>query len=78
MLAYGKGGALETIQEERTGKFFAEPTAECLAEAVLDFEKLKLNTEDARQNALRFSRERFKTEMRQMIEREWLKKMESA
>ncbi len=38
VIAYGLGGALETITEGETGFFFREPSPESLAEAVLRFE----------------------------------------
>ena len=74
VIAYKKGGALETVQEARTGVFFDELTAESLAEAVRKFEEQKLDAAAPRQNALAFGRKRFKDQMRTMIERERVKK----
>lgn len=37
VIAYARGGALETVQEGRTGLFFKEQTAESLAVVVKDF-----------------------------------------
>ena len=68
VIAYGKGGALETVLDRKTGVFFNECTADDLARAVLTFERLNLNSEDARKNALRFSRERFKSEIKNRID----------
>ena len=42
VIAYGRGGALETVLENRTGIFFDEQTVPCLNAAVDEFEK---NTE---------------------------------
>ncbi len=69
VIAYGKGGALETVKDGVTGVFFNEPTAESLIEAVRRFEALSLDPQDARKNALRFSRSRFKQEMDEMVKR---------
>jgi glycosyltransferase involved in cell wall biosynthesis len=71
VIAFAKGGALETVEDGKTGVFFRESSEESLMEAVLRFEKMSLSGDQARQNALRFSRSRFKSEMKSMIEREW-------
>ena len=39
VIAYGKGGALETIVDETTGLFFHQPTADALIEAISRFEQ---------------------------------------
>lgn len=69
VLAYGKGGALETVLENETGLFFHKPLAESLADAIRDFEKRDWNEEAPRKNALRFSEERFIMEMKSRIQR---------
>ncbi|MGH7197802.1 MAG: glycosyltransferase, partial [Candidatus Omnitrophota bacterium] len=69
VIAYGKGGAVETVKDGETGVFFGEPSVESLSEAVRRFETLTLRPENARQNALRFSRDRFKREMDEMVKR---------
>lgn len=40
VIAFGKGGALETVKDGKTGVFFAEQTAASLADAIARFEKL--------------------------------------
>ena len=67
MIAYGKGGSLETIQDHETGIFFNKPDAESLKKAVVQFEKEKLSCEKSKVNALRFSRERYKNEMKDKL-----------
>jgi glycosyltransferase involved in cell wall biosynthesis len=74
VIAYAKGGAMETVVEGNTGTFFERPDEQSLLDAVLRFEKMSLSGKDARQNALKFGRERFKSEMKSMIEREWAQK----
>ena len=73
VIAYGKGGALETILDGKTGLFFDEQTSECLAATIRRFENgaLELNVGELRHNAERFSCERFHREIRQSIERRW-------
>lgn len=66
VIAYGRGGALETVlplgTEKPTGIFFKEQTAESIQEAVACFEKERavFTPESCRENALRFSAERFR------------------
>jgi glycosyltransferase involved in cell wall biosynthesis len=73
VIAFGSGGVLETVVEGETGFFFRTQTSESLTEAVLAFETRRhgLDPRRIRQNALRFSKERFQDEFRSMIEREW-------
>ena len=69
VIAYGKGGALETVTNQ-TGIFFFEQTPQALFDAVMKFEKIKdsFNQEVIRNNALRFDREIFKTKIKHFIE----------
>ena len=71
VIALGRGGALETVTE-RTGLFFAEQTAESLLSALKDldtFESTRFSPEEARRNALRFSRAAFLEAMRELVAR---------
>jgi glycosyltransferase involved in cell wall biosynthesis len=60
VIAYGKGGALETVIKDKTGVFFEKQSAESLAKAIHRFEKLSLNPSDCHQNSLRFNSRSFK------------------
>jgi len=88
VIAYGKGGALETIvplaandtgslpTSHATGIFFTEPTPESLAQAVKKFQRMADCFDPAalRNQAAKFSRSRFKREMKQFINeqlRQW-------
>lgn len=66
VLAYRAGGTLETIQENTTGLFFNEQTAESLINAVEKFEILKkeFNPAACRRNADRFRAETFRANFR--------------
>ena len=68
MIAYGIGGAGESVIDGRTGVLFDRQTPEALAEAMARFESLRLDVEEIRENAQRFSRARFQAEMAQVIE----------
>jgi glycosyltransferase involved in cell wall biosynthesis len=64
VIAYGKGGALETVQEMKTGLFFQEQSVESLTAGIRQFERNidMFKTENLIANAGRFSKERFKGE----------------
>ncbi|WP_281238418.1 glycosyltransferase [Flavobacterium praedii] len=67
VIAFGKGGALETVIEGKTGVFFKEQTAQSLKEAILNFETLKFNPKEIREHALQFSKERFEIEIKAFV-----------
>jgi glycosyltransferase involved in cell wall biosynthesis len=71
VIAYGRGGVLETVIENKTGIFFKEQTVESLIEAVNVFEKDegRFDFNEIRKNAERFSKERFKREFREFVEK---------
>lgn len=77
VIALGAGGARETIiglgDEHPTGVFFAEQTAESLRAAILDFEQNQHRFDPAtcRANAERFSNQRFRREIREIVETSW-------
>ncbi|MFC1808138.1 glycosyltransferase [Candidatus Omnitrophota bacterium] len=76
VIAYAKGGALETIvdlgstQNNPTGVLFCEQTTEALNQAIERFEsnKDKFNPNAIRENAMRFDREEFKKKIREYVE----------
>ena len=74
MIAYGKGGALETIKgpeaDSPTGLFFEKQNVESIKDAVDHFEKTReqFSAENCRENALRFSPERFREEFMGFVE----------
>lgn len=69
VIAYGAGGALDTVVEGETGTFFHEPTAEALAEAVARFDAGAVDPLACRANAERFGPERFARELRAVVEK---------
>jgi len=70
VIAYGKGGALETVKEGVSGLFFEEQTIESLCEAIERFEQVHWDARTVRENALKFSTERFLSEMASFIDNE--------
>lgn len=81
VIAFGKGGALETVRDierhpnEATGIFFEEQTKDHLLQAVKNFETLKnkITPEACRRNAERFSPERFRDEIASFVTNHSLK-----
>lgn len=73
VIAYGKGGAAEIIQSGKTGLLFAQQTPESLVEAVQQFEAGAFTFEPdlLRQNAERFSIDRFQRQFSRLIEQKW-------
>lgn len=69
VIAYFKGGAAEIIRDGETGILFKEQTAESLAEMVIKFETMRLNSKAAVENAARFSSERFRQEFSYHIQK---------
>lgn len=69
VIAYGKGGALETVIDGKTGTFFAEQTPESLVEAIQKFEGMRIKPEDCREQAQSFDNSVFKQKMRAVIEK---------
>lgn len=64
VIAFGAGGALETVIEGKTGVFFEKQTPEAIINAVKKFETMKIDPEDCRKQAKKFSKEIFKEQMR--------------
>ena len=71
VIAYGKGGIIETVVNGKTGIFFREQTVESLIEAVRKFERFedKFDLFEIRKNAEKFSKERFKKEFKEFVDR---------
>lgn len=67
VIAYGAGGALESVTE-RTGLHFPEQTADAVVEAVRAFEPRTFSAGDCRANAERFSAEQFDAKMRAEVD----------
>ncbi|MGH2854327.1 MAG: glycosyltransferase [Solirubrobacteraceae bacterium] len=75
VVAYGVGGASETVSDGRTGVLFDGQTVEGLAGAIERFEGLRLDEAAVRAGAARFGRERFRGEMAAAINRAYSHRM---
>ncbi len=67
-IAYGAGGALETIVPGETGEHFPEPTAESLASALERFDAGTYDPATLRAHAERFGPEPFKRRFAEVVE----------
>lgn len=67
VIAYGKGGTLETVIDGITGVFFDKQSVDSLISAVERFEKMEFDPQRCRKNALKFSRDRAKKELEKFI-----------
>lgn len=70
VIAYGRGGALETVVDGVTGLFFAEPTGESLVDAISRFESEseRFDPWRIREHSLAFDKTVFKLKMQKFIE----------
>lgn len=74
VIAYGQGGARESIVDGVTGVLFHERTADAVCAAVLKFEASpRIQPRACRRNAERFSTDRFRTQLAQLVSVAWLR-----
>lgn len=66
VLAFGEGGALETVVDGKTGIFFYEQTEEALIECIKTFEEkgVEYSRQQIREYSMKFSEERFRKEIK--------------
>jgi glycosyltransferase involved in cell wall biosynthesis len=72
VIAYGRGGVLETVVANETGTFFYEQTPAAVCDAITRFENQagKFVPEAIRHHAEKFSAERFRQQFSELLERE--------
>ena len=71
VIAYRGGGATEFIKPGVTGELFYPQTVEALEGALEKFKQKTYSREFLRNQALKFSKERFKDQFKSLIEEEW-------
>lgn len=73
VVAYARGGALETVKHGETGILFEEQTPEALNRALdlLEGGGHAISPEKCRRNAERFSESRFREEMKSYVQKAW-------
>ena len=69
VIAFKKGGALDTVIDGTTGVFFKVQSKESLISAVKKFEKMKFDKKTLQNNAMRFGKENFKKEILDLVKK---------
>ena len=64
VIAYGVGGATESVVDGQTGVWFERQTADCVAEAMERCARISFDPAVMHRHAERFSRPRFLRELR--------------
>lgn len=67
VIAFGKGGALDYIKDDKNGVLFEKQTVGSLKEAILKFEKINFDRKKVSKTAKKFSVDRFDQEMKEFI-----------
>jgi len=67
VIAYKRGGAIDTVIPGKTGIFFEEQKPESLTQAMKRFEKMEFLVDNLHINAKRFSKRVFKNKIRKLI-----------
>lgn len=70
VIAYGRGGAAETVVDGATGVLFEEQTAEAVVEAMLRADRISFDPAVCRRNAERFGNGVFRAQLKTAIERQ--------
>lgn len=75
VIAYGRGGALDTVVDKKTGIFFKEQTVDSLIKAIKEFETTKFNKEEIRKQALKFSEEDYRKQIIDFVNQKYSEKI---
>ncbi len=71
VIAYGRGGALETVITGKTGLLFEQQTVSSLIDALNRFWRSDFDPQAIREHALRFGGGRFKDEIKNFVNKSW-------
>ena len=73
VIAYGRGGARETVLDGETGILFKERSGEGILQAVRAFggRSGAFDSATLRRNAIRFGKDRFKKELADLVHARW-------
>lgn len=67
VIAFGRGGAAETVIDGTTGVHFGEQTVESLVQAIHQFERMTFDPANCRRNAERFDAREFRARLQERI-----------
>jgi len=68
VIAYGQGGATETVQHGVTGVLFPEQTWESLYEALIKFKPFEWDTQKIKEHSQQYQTEKFKEAIKKQVE----------
>jgi len=68
VIAFGKGGVLDSVIDGKTGVFFKEQTVQSVKEAIQKFENMKFDKQEIRKHALEFDESVFQKKIREFVE----------
>lgn len=68
VIAFGKGGVLDTVIDGKTGVLFKEQTPESIKEAIEKFETMKFDKQTIREHSLEFDEKVFQEKIKNFIE----------
>lgn len=71
VIAYRRGGAIETVLDGKTGVFFDEQSVEELADTVLQFDHTRFNPQTIRAHAQQFSLQEFRARLHEYVSKKW-------
>lgn len=71
VIAYGKGGVLETVVEGKTGLFFEEQNVGALKDAVIKFNSMNFDKNEIRNHAEKFDESVFKEKIEKFVEEKY-------
>ena len=67
VIAYGRGGALDTVVEGETGTLFSSQTVDSLSDAIMRFEAMSFDSDAIFRHATRFSGDVFKQNVAELL-----------
>lgn len=67
VIAHRSGGVIESVVDKKTGLFFDDHTIESIVQALKQSEKIKWDRKRIKQNAQKFSKERFVREVKNYV-----------
>lgn len=71
VLAYGEGGALESVVAGVTGEFFSEQSVESLVKVWRSFRPERYDPQQIRAHAQQFDKEKFKSKIKAIVEEQY-------
>lgn len=69
VIAYRSGGVVESVIDRKTGIFFDELAVDSLKKAIKQFENVKIDPNDCKRQAEKFSKSRFKKEIETFVKK---------